>query len=90
MSHHFGLSGSPMQGLDYRLLYTYTTSLGNYVIPLASPRHAHYYMAEATYRLKPLPALSITAAVGGNAGSLLGDNFGAMLTVAYRGAFCKK
>ena len=90
VSHHFGLSGSPMQGLDYRVLYTYTTSLGNYTIPLASPRHAHYYMAEATYRLKPLPALSITAAVGGNAGSLLGDNFGAMLTVAYRGAFCKK
>ena len=42
------------------------------------------------YDLVGVGSTDVTAAVGGNAGSLLGDNFGAMLTVAYRGAFCKK
>ena len=82
---HLGLSGSPLQGLRYRLLCSWQRGWGTYDIPLYDPQRNMSLLAEASYRFGEASALkgwSVKGAVGYDHGGLLGNNLGAQLTIA--------
>ena len=81
---HFGLSGTPMAGLHYRLLGTWQRGLGTYKAPYPDPRHNVSLMAEASYDFPSgslLRGWSVRGAVATDHGKLLGDNSGVQFTV---------
>ena len=43
-------------------------------------------MVEGAYTLPSLPAMRVKAQVGFDSGNMFGDNFGACVTIAYRGS----
>lgn len=93
-AHHIGLSGCPLDGLQYRVLYTHERALGTYADPFEKARTTHSLLAEANYAFtdKVRPAFrgcSIGAAIGVDHGDLLGDNFGVQLTLRKTGFFGK-
>lgn len=83
--HHIGLKGNPCRNLSWRLLYTYEKNLGSYDIPVKDPLYGHFLLLEATYKVKQVKGLEVTAAYGHNNGSLLGQSNGMMLTAAWSG-----
>ena len=82
---HIGVSGR-IGNVDYRLLGGYRKGWGDGKAPTATTRHDTSLMAEGTYTMPSMPALQVKAQVGLDRGNMLGDNFGACVTVAYRGA----
>ena len=84
-AHHVGIKGNPTDRLSWRVLYTYEKNLGAYDHPVMDPLEGHFLLLEATYKLKKIKELSITAAYGHNHGSLLGKANSAMLTVSWDG-----
>lgn len=84
-AQHVGIAGEPHPDVRYRFLYTHQKTWGNYVTPRLNPAHGHYFLAEATYAPHRLKGFSATLAYGNNAGSLLGNSGGALLTIAYQG-----
>lgn len=96
-AHNFGLAGSPVKGLDYRLLYTHQKSFGTYSQPFTSARRQSSLLVEAIYSPERLGRRDRTSdaigrgwqfglAVGIDRGSLLGNQWGAELTL--RKHFC--
>ncbi len=82
---HVGLEGKPAKDWSYRLLFSYAKSLGTVWIPISKPRENIAGMVECVYRWHSLPNLNIKCQVGFDKGQLYGDNFGALLSVSYRG-----
>jgi hypothetical protein len=83
---HLGLSGTPSPGcqLHYRVLATFQRGWGSYPIPYIDPENNVSLLAEAEYRFcefSSLPGWSIKAAIGMDHGEILGNNFGAQLTI---------
>ena len=81
---HFGLSGTPVAGLHYRLLATWQRGLGTYKIPYPDPRRNVSLLAEASYvfpQHSKLGGWSVRGAVAADHGKLLGNNSGVQLTI---------
>ncbi|MCR5160005.1 MAG: hypothetical protein K6D37_12890, partial [Prevotella sp.] len=81
---HFGLSGTPFEGLHYRLLATWQHGLGTYKIPYTDPRRNVSLLAEAAYvfpQHSKLKGWSVRGAVATDHGRLLGNNTGVQLTI---------
>lgn len=89
-AHHFGLSGQPLNDLNYRLLFTHTKSYGTYQMPHPDPKYGNYFMLELTYRPHRLHGFSFTGAVATNGGDLLGRSVGGQLTVCKTGIIGRK
>lgn len=90
--HHLGISGSPLPWLGYRLLTSYTRNWGNYAAteyggPFDKVEDCFSMMAEVTWRpqRKTFSGWEAGVAVAADTGSLLGGNFGVMLTVSKTG-----
>lgn len=87
-AHHFGLSGDPLPGLHYRLLYTYMANWGTYSQPFSDVRYDNSFLLEASYDFRHVPALKgwhVGAAFALDRGSHIGDNTGFQLTLSRSG-----
>lgn len=82
---HVGVSGR-IGNVDYRLLGGYRKGWGDGKAPTATTHHDTSVMVEGAYTVPSLPAMRVKAQVGFDSGNMFGDNFGACVTVAYRGS----
>ncbi|MDE6346028.1 MAG: capsule assembly Wzi family protein [Muribaculaceae bacterium] len=82
---HAGVSGR-IGNVDYRILGGYRKGWGDGKAPTATTHHDTSVMVEGAYTVPSLPAMRVKAQVGFDSGNMFGDNFGACLTVAYRGS----
>ncbi len=58
---------------------------GTYMQPFLEPRTDMSAMAEAVWRPARVPGLAVKAQVAFDTGKLYGDNFGALISVSWRG-----
>lgn len=83
---HAGISGC-VGCVDYRLLGSYRKGYGDGRIPTFSTREDTSMMLEAACAVPGVEGLKLKAQVAFDAGSMYGDNFGAMISVVYSGQF---
>ena len=84
-AHHFGLEGSPVPGLDYRALFTYTRSWGTYDVPTPNVLNSFNMLAELTWRPSRLQGWSGTLGFAADWGKLTGRSCGVMFTITKSG-----
>lgn len=84
---HLGISGQPIDILHYRVLATYQTGYGTYNDPFVSRQHNLSLLAEVSLNLKS--GWSLKGGLAMDKGKLLGDNYGAQLTVVKSGILAK-
>ena len=84
---HLGFSGKAAEPLSYRLLTTYQTGLGTYNDPFTSKQYNFSLLAELSWQLKN--GWSLKGGFAMDKGKLLGDNYGAQLTIVKLGVFAK-
>ena len=84
---HLGLSGQPMNPLRYRLLATYQTGLGTYDRPFTGRQYNMSLLAEVSWQI--LHGWQFRGALAMDKGRLLGDNYGAQLTIIKSGILAK-
>ncbi len=93
-AHHFGFTGSPCEGLRYRVLYTHERNLGTYSAPYDCARTSHSLLCEADYAFRrkggAQSGWSAGVSLALDRGTLFGDNFGLQVRVAKNGVFLKK
>ncbi len=90
---HLGVSGNPATRLHYRILATWQRGWGTYDAPFVEPQNNASLLAESEYRFaesSKLAGCAVKAAVALDQGDLLGNNFGAQLTVTKRFDISKK
>jgi len=83
---HAGVEGNVTPQIAYRVLGGYRKSRGSGYLPLVEPLSDTSVMLEAEYSLPKTDGLRINARVAYDHGKLYGNNFGACVTVSYRGA----
>ena len=93
-AHHFGISGQPIKGVDYRLLYSYMENWGTYSYPYSDKKYCNSFLAEINYQLPKFGkeysnGWSISAAFSLDRGKELGNNTGAQITIRKRGLITK-
>ena len=84
---HFGIEGSPLDWLGYRLLYTRSNNWGTYSKPFKDVLVNRSGLAELTIQPTKLKHWSFVASFAFDTGTLYGDNFGGMLSVVYKNVF---
>lgn len=87
---HIGVEGVITPELSYKLKGGYRRSWGNGDIPFIIPKDDTSFMIEAVYTPASLPAWRFKGAFALDHGTLLGNNTGGLLTVAYSGNFSFK
>lgn len=88
-SHHIGINGNPTKEIDYRILLSYSRHWGTYKQPLDEIEKQFSSLYEVTYSPRKLHGWSISAALGVDHGSYLGNNTGGMLTIKKQGIILK-
>lgn len=83
ISYHLGLTGTPIEGLDWRLLLSNTRSWGTYWYPFADVKKMWNFLAEVKWRPAKLKNLECMASVAFDRGDLVGNNFGVMMGLSY-------
>ncbi|MCM1483831.1 MAG: capsule assembly Wzi family protein [Muribaculaceae bacterium] len=83
--HHFGWEGNPLPELRYRVLLSYTRSWGTYRVPTPEMEHNLNGLLEVTWTPERLRGWSGKLGIGADAGHLLGNSFGAMITISKTG-----
>lgn len=78
---HIGLCGDPTPELHWRLFLTFTQNWGTYNTPFKDKLKQQYYMAEIGYKPNKLKGWSGKLAFGLDHGDLIGNSFGAQLTI---------
>lgn len=81
---HIGLCGDPSEEWHWRLLASFTRNWGTYAFPLEDILSQKYFMGEATYRPRWAKRWSSTLGLGLDHGDLIGNSFGAQLTMRFR------
>lgn len=84
---HLGVEGNINDAIDYRVLFSYRKGWGTATQPLLKPWTDTSMLAECDYRLPSVKGLSLKAQLAWDAGSMYGDNFGALISVSYSGIF---
>lgn len=87
---HIGVEGALTSELEYKLMGGYRRSWGNGNVPFLTPKDDTSFMAEAIYTPSWLPAWCFKAAFALDYGTLMGNNTGGVITVAYFGNFSFK
>lgn len=84
---HFGINGSILPNLDYRVLYTWQKSWGTYVKPFERTMENTSILAELSYtfrRFQSVKAPKIKLGYGADKGRLLGNHSGFQFTIQYK------
>lgn len=84
---HIGVLGNPASGIEYRVLWSWRRSLGQYQAPRLNPLKGNSFMAEGSYSFKNIEGLRLGAQIAFDSGSLYGNNFGGSVSVSYSGIF---
>ena len=82
---HVGVSGNAWAPLEYRLMFSYRKSWGTYSVPRLATIDDVSMMVEGIYSFKQVEGLSVKGQIAFDRGDLLGDNFGVLLSVNYKG-----
>ena len=82
---HLGVNGLIKSNLSYRVLLSYRKSWGTPFIPALEKRHDTSMMIEAIYNFAKIPNLSIKGQLAFDAGNMIGNNFGALVSLSYKG-----
>ncbi|HIU39668.1 MAG TPA: hypothetical protein IAD18_08395 [Candidatus Limisoma intestinavium] len=82
---HVGVSGNAWAPLEYRLMFSYRKSWGTYSVPRLATIDDVSLMVEGIYSFKQVEGLSVKGQIAFDRGDLLGDNFGVLLSVNYKG-----
>ena len=82
---HVGVEGSILPNLDYRLLVSHRKGFGTARTPIITPKEDTSAMIEATYDLQKVKGMRINCQVAFDKGKIYGDNFGAAISVTYKG-----
>lgn len=85
ISHHIGLEGDPADGLNYRLLLSFSKNWGTYSHPYDDVKNNFDGMFELTWKPAKLGGWYGSAAVATDLGNLIGKSLGARLTIGYTG-----
>lgn len=83
-ANHFGIMGTPLSGITYRVLYTHTRSIGTYSNPTANPLNAYMWLAEVACTPRFLPCCTLTASYAQNTGALLAKTRAGMINIQFR------
>lgn len=89
LSQHIGFNGNPSKEISYRVLMSYTRHWGTYDDPLDEVRKQFSSLYEVTYSPRKLRGWSISAALGLDHGTYLGNNTGGMLVIKKEGILLK-
>ena len=94
VAHHFGIEGTPAEGLNYRLLLSYATHLGTYTDPYLKRKYMTSGLAELNYKFNHFKCLrnkgwEATTAVAFDQGEQIGDNLGFTLSIKKTGLLLK-
>ena len=82
---HLGVSGHIYDPLRYRVLLSYRKSWGTYGQPRLEIADDTSFMLEGIYDFRQVKGLSLKGQVAFDKGDLLGDNFGVMFSLSYKG-----
>lgn len=83
--HHLGFRGQPLDELGYKVLASVQKSWGTYDRPFKEPMKSFNLLVEASYTPKALPGWRADLSFGMDAGSLIGNSYGAMLRISKTG-----
>jgi hypothetical protein len=78
---HIGVDGQPSERLTWRALATFTRNWGTYAKPFDDIISQNHFMAESTYIPKFMNGCTATIALALDTGKLIGNSFGAQLTI---------
>lgn len=84
---HFGIEGSPLGWLDYRLLFTKSNNWGTYDKPFLKIKENTSGLVELTFKPSFMKKWSITTSFAFDKGELYGNNYGGMITITRRNIF---
>lgn len=84
---HVGLTGNISAPLDYRVMFGYRKGWGTSLVPMTRTLEDTSVSVDATYHVPSVQGLAIKAQVAMDKGSMLGDNFGGLVTISYNGIF---
>lgn len=87
---HVGVKGCITEELDYRFLSSYSRNWGTLYLPFLNVKNNYSGLLEVRYAPAKYPGFSFGTAVGVDAGSLLGDNWGIQLSVRKSGLLFRK
>lgn len=84
IAHNIGINGhlGSIIPLAYRLQYTYNENWGSYYHPFSNKRYTTSLLGEFIYAPKESPWIA-SLSVGYDRSNLIGNNFGAMVTLAH-------
>ncbi len=85
IGHHFGISGSPLPELQYRLLLSFSKNWGTYQHPLPEVLDSFNALVEVTWKPVKLKGWYFTGGLAGDGGKLLGNSLGGMITIGKSG-----
>lgn len=84
-SIHIGVEGTPWKNIGYRVKFAHTKSWGTIFHPCSKPRKNTSALVECVYDWHNVPGLTIKGQVAIDRGDIYGDNFGVLLSIAYKG-----
>ena len=84
---HFGIEGSPLGWLDYRLMFTKSNNWGTYSRPFLEIKENTSGLVELTFKPSFMKKWSITTSFAFDKGELYGNNYGGMITITRRNVF---
>lgn len=84
---HFGIEGSPLGWLDYRLLFTKSNNWGTYSRPFLKIKENTSGLVELTFKPSFMKKWSVTTSFAFDKGELYGNNYGGMITITRRNVF---
>lgn len=87
ISHHFGFKGNPSTAVGYRVLLSSTRSWGTYDDPFNHTKSNFSWLAEVRYHPAKLKGWEATISLAGDHGKLIGNSFGAMVSISKSGWF---
>lgn len=88
-AHHFGLSGQPLDELRWRVLFSFVRSWGTYEQPTPEVIRSYNALLELDWQPRRLPGWGARLSLAADRGSLLGHNYGAMLTITRSGVITR-
>lgn len=78
-SHHFGVSGCPAPGWNWRVLASFSRHWGTYGTPFNQKENSFSGMAEVSYTPQRIGFLTVRGALGMDRGNFPGNSFGGTL-----------
>ncbi|MCF0141679.1 MAG: hypothetical protein HUJ78_06715, partial [Mogibacterium sp.] len=82
---HAGIKGYIGKHLDYRLIFQYRKSWGTVFVPNIDIKRNTALLVEANYKPLKTDGLNIKAQIAFDRGSIVGNNTGFLIGVAYKG-----